>query len=585
MQNRVSGHADHQTTLDQRLTALADQVRGLEERLARLETATQLNTLSALPEPAAALPAPPGQEQTSLASVLGLLGRTSLVLAGAFLIRTFTEGGSLPRMGGVALGLAYAAFWAVAADRAGARGRRLGAGYHAVASAAIAYPLLWEATTRFAILPAAAAAAILLGITGLLMAVAWRRSLEGIAWTVALATLGTGFGLMAATSDITVYCGLFLLLAGASLALSGRPEWPGLRWPAAAAADAAILSMTILAAAPGTPELARNLRAPAVLALAMALVAVYLAGFVGRALVRPRSVRAFEVAQTALILPIGLGGALHVARAAGSGTVPLGLAALAMGLGCYLAAFTFVRREAEGSSDFRFLTSLALVLLLAAGPILLPAGSLALLLAPLGLVCAALGRRFVKVSLLVHGAVYLAAAAAASGLLAATWRAFLAPGPAWPLPAFLTLAALAAGHLALLARRAPGPAPWGLRLPCFAMGALSLLGLAALLITAAPAMSPGALAALRTAVLATAAVAAGALGRWLPEGDLGWMVHPLLGAAAVKLLLQDLPQGRPLTLTLALACFGAALLAAPRFARKRPGDDENSGTEGPVLLK
>jgi len=584
MQTRSTGLADRQPSLDQRLAALADQVRGLEERVARLETATQLVTLTALPEPAA-LPARPGHEQQSLAAVLGLLGRTSLVLAGAFLIRTFTEGGSLPRMGGVALGLAYAAFWAVAADRAGARGRRLGAGCHAAASALIAYPLLWEATIRFAILPAAAAAAILLGITVLLLAVAWRRALAGIAWTVALCTLGTGFGLMAATSDITVYCALFLLLAGATLALAGRPEWPGLRWPAAAAADAAILSMIILAISPGSPALARNLQTPAVLALAMALVAVYLASFVGRALVRPRSVRAFEVAQTAAILPIGLGGAFRVAHAAGSGALPLGLAALAMGLGCYLAAFTFVRREAEGSSDFRFLTSLALVLMLAAGSILLPAGGLALLLAPLGLVSAALGRRYMRRALLVHGAVYLGAAALASGLLAAAWRAFTAPAPALPLPALLVLAALAAGHLMLLARRAPGPAPWGLRLPCFAMGALGLLGLAALAVTAAPALDPGALAALRTAVLALAAVAAGALGRWLPAGDLGWMAHPLLGATAVKLLLQDVPQGRPLTLTLALACFGAALLVAPRLARGRAARDENSGTSGADLVK
>jgi hypothetical protein len=162
-----------------------------------------------------------------------------------------------------------------------------------------------------------------------------------------------------------------------------------------------------------------------------------------------------------------------------------------------------------------------------------------------------------------------------------------------PLPALLVVAALAAGHILLLARRAPGPAPWGLRLPCFAMGALGLLGLAALAVTAAPALAaagapvltPGALAALRTAVLALAAVAAGALGRWLPAGDLGWMANPLLGAAAVKLLLQDVPQGRPLTLTLALACFGAALLVAPRLARGRADRDENSGRPGGDLLK
>jgi hypothetical protein len=408
------------------------------------------------------------------------------------------------------------------------------------------------------------------------MSVAWRQALEGIAWTVALAGLCTGFALMAATSAIPVFCTLFLLFAGATLVLGVRPEWRAFRWPAALAADAAILSMIILAASPGgSPVLARNLRTTAVLALALALVAVYLASFVGRALVHPRSVRAFEVAQTLAILPIGFGGALRAAHALGAGTGPLGLAALAMGLGCYVAAFTFVRREAEGSSDFRFLTSLALVLVLVAGPILLPAGWLTLELVLLGLASAALGWRFQRGSLLVHGAIYLTGAALASGLLEQTWRAFLAPsGSSFPRAALLALAALTAGHVTLALRKAPGPGPWSLRLPCFLMGALGLLGLAALAVSAAQALlpeppSPGALAALRTAVLALAAVAAGALGRWVPTGDLGWLVHPLLGATTVKLLLQDLPQGRPLTLTLALTCFGAALLVAPRLAGRR----------------
>jgi hypothetical protein len=555
---------------------MAELVGRLEGRVSNLEVMANLSYRTAPqdrldPDPAPVAPAAP--ERASLAAVLGLLGRTSLVLAGAFLIRTFTESGSLPSLAGVAMGLAYAVAWALAADRAGARGKALSSAYHAIASVLIAYPLLWETTTRFPVLAPAAAAAILLVLAGLLMTVAWRQALQGIMWVVALATLGTGFALMAATSAIPVFCALLLVLAGATLWLDGRPEWRGFRWAAALAADAAILSMTILATSPGgSPELARNLPVPAVLALAMALVAVYLASFVGRAMVHPRSVGAFEVIQTLAILPIGLGGAIRVAEAAGAGTLPLGLAALAMGLGCYGAAFTFMRKQTEGSSDFRFLTSLALLLVLASSPILLPDGWLALHFALLGLVTAILGRRYLRQSLLAHGAVFLAAAALASGLLTLIGRAFLAPGDPVPtLPALLVLAALVAGHMLLVARRAPGPSPWGLRLPCFMMGALGLLGLAALAVLAAlplaDAWASGTLAALRTAVLALAAVAAGALGRWVPYGDLGWMVHPLLGATAVKLLLQDVPQGRPLTLTLAFTCFGAALLVAPRLAK------------------
>ena len=559
------------SSVELKLAALADQVLRLEGRVALLEgLAPQARPAVAEPAPAAAGPqAPPAR--ASAAAVLGLLGRTSLVLAGAFLIRTFTENGLLPHLGGVMLGLAYAAAWAWAADRAGVRGRPLSASYHAVAGAVIAYPLLWETTTRFQALAPAASAAVLLGFTALLLAVAWRHKLEGITWMATLASLGTGFALMAATSAIPVYCALFLLFAGATLLLRGRPQWQGLHWPVALGADGAILSMVVLAAAPGkTAELARSLGAPAALALALALAVVYLASFIARALVVPRSVRAFEAVQTLLVLAIGFGGALRVAGSSGTGTGALGLAGVLIGLGCYGAAFTFVRRQTEGSSDFRFLTSLGAVLVLGSSPFLLPDGWLALHFALLGLAFTALGRRFGRKSLLVHGAALLTGAALASGLLAFTARAFLAPGPT-PLPwsAPVALAALLAGHGILLARRGPGPDPWGMRLPCLATGALALLGLAALALAAlAPAADPGTLAALRTAVLALAAVAAGALGRWMPAGEQGWMVHPLLAATAVKLLLQDVPAGRPLTLTLALACFGLALLAAPRLARR-----------------
>jgi len=318
--------------------------------------------------------------------------------------------------------------------------------------------------------------------------------------------------------------------------------------------------------------------APLAAALALALVAVYLGCFIVRSLLRPRSVQLFEGVQTLAVLIIGFGGALAVARASGAGAGPLGLAALALGLGCYGAAFAFMRRQAEGSSDFRFLSSLALLLVLGGSPGLLAGGWLALVFVLSGLVAVGLGRRFGRRSLLVHGAALLTGGALASGFLAAVGRAFLAPADraaGWfPAPGLLVLAALVAGHLLVAARRDPGPSPWGVRLPCLFLGALGLIGLAALGVSAvlppagAEPLVPGTLAAVRTVALTLAAVAAGALGRWFPAGELGRLVHPLLGAAGLKLLLEDLPRGRPLTLSLAFSCFGAALLIAPRLARR-----------------
>ena len=48
-----------------------------------------------------------------------------------------------------------------------------------------------------------------------------------------------------------------------------------------------------------------------------------------------------------------------------------------------------------------------------------------------------------------------------------------------------------------------------------------------------------------------------------------WLVYPVLLVGAVKLLLEDVPAGRAATLVLSFALYGAALIVAPKLA-KRP---------------
>lgn len=122
---------------------------------------------------------------------------------------------------------------------------------------------------------------------------------------------------------------------------------------------------------------------------------------------------------------------------------------------------------------------------------------------------------------------------------------------------------------------------WFHRLPSLALGIQALLVLGALSISlllpaggAAP--DGGTLAALRTGVLSISAILLAAVARWFPRSELGWLVYPILGATALKLLMEDVAKGRPFTLTLAFTLFGAALLLAPRLMRHRdaepPGD-------------
>jgi hypothetical protein len=54
-----------------------------------------------------------------------------------------------------------------------------------------------------------------------------------------------------------------------------------------------------------------------------------------------------------------------------------------------------------------------------------------------------------------------------------------------------------------------------------------------------------------------------------PEGR--WLTYVVLIVGGLKLLVEDFPQGRPATLVLSLAVYGAALIVAPRWVR-RGGD-------------
>ena len=80
---------------------------------------------------------------------VALVGRTLLVLAGAYVARALTDARAVPAGVGVALGLAYAVVWQLMADREARAARRRAPSSARIASSLIAFPLVWEATARF----------------------------------------------------------------------------------------------------------------------------------------------------------------------------------------------------------------------------------------------------------------------------------------------------------------------------------------------------------------------------------------------------------------------------------------------------
>lgn len=580
-----SGQTSRETTAsraaggEDALARLERRVAALEARLAAVEAGAVGPAAAAAPDGAAeALVLP---EVPESATLLGLAGRAFLILGGAFLIRALTDAGTLPAAAGIALGGVYALVWAALADRAGARGARLEACVLALLAVLIANPLAWEAVARFRVLAPAPALALVVALAGALLVVAERRDLHALAWLAPLAAAATVVALIAATHALFAAAIALLALGLATAWLAYAPHgWRGVRWPLALVADGAVLlAVLLITRAGGPPASYTDLSRAGAWVLALALVAGYLGTFTVRTLVRRREIASFVFVQGSLAAAIGMGGAVAVARAAGAGLMQTGVVAVVFALASYGAAFALLERGTDLRKSFRFTTTLALVLLLWGTALFCAGLPLAALWGALAVAAAALGARYGRFTLRAHAALAALAAAVAGGVPAAVAAAFLRGPEALAgaaAPAALVAGAAALAVYLLVARAAGAEDSWG-RLPALAAALVWLAVAAVVLVVAAggalgAGADPARLALARTAVLAVAAVALAAVrrARWfLPLAGAAGVV---LALAALKIVAEDLPHGRPATLTAGFALFGLALLAVARLGRRAAPD-------------
>jgi len=568
---------DPAAELDARYADVVAQLRALERRVEELEHLPRpaprarggAGATAAQREPAAAVP--------GLAAALGsvsLVGRSLLALAGAFVLRALSDAGTLPVALGAGLGFVYCATWIAVADRAARAGRTASAAFHGAVAVTIGFPLVVEAAARFGLLSPAAAAALLAVLSAATLAVAARRRLEVLAWIATLGGIAAAATLGFATGSAGPPALYLVLLGAATLWASYVLDWKALRVIPALAADLAVAVLALRAGSGRGPDGALGAAAVQVV-----LLAAYLGSVAARTLVLGREVLVFEIAQTAAAVAVGLGGATYVASRAGLEPAWLGAATTAAGLGAYAVAFAFLARHRLSSRNFYFYTSVAAVLLLAGTALLVPRAALAVAWAALGLVAGLLARRQGRRTLAAHAAVYGVAAAIASGLVSHAVRAVAASpaaewAPAQP-AALLALAALAA--IAWLAadgapRRPAERAPSIVLDAIVACGVAGIaIGLAVPFVAGVPGhgAAPGAVAAVRTALLAACALGLASLGRSRSFAEAGLLAYPVLAVTGLKVLAEDLPRGRPATLIVGFACYGAALLLVPRLRRAR----------------
>lgn len=581
---------DRLALLEERLAALSASILAFEARLSALEERGTAVVDAGPPPPhaaedAALLASASDQVDDALAAIVpgrevvqavpALVGRSCLVLGGAYLVRAVTESGAVPSSIGVMLGLAYAVAWAALADRAAARGRRLGAAFHGVTAAVIGFPLLWETSFHLKLLPTGAAGLTTLLFAGILIGVGWRRELAALAWagtlgaTAVLAALGPATGAVDQSSGLLLLLGIFLLWR------TYGERWHGLRWPPALAADFSVLLMVVVTTrAGGPPEAYAGVSRFGAFLVAFLLPLAYVGSISVRTIVRQRDVNVFEVLQGLLSIAVGFGGAVALASGSTSGETALGVSALLLGAASYAVAFVFVERKSEAPRNFLFYTSLALLLLLAGGPLAL-SWILAWVFGAAGAVCAVLGAKPGKRILAIHSAVYLVAASGFAGLLSGARAAFvgtvdLATAPPHAAAGVVLLLTVVSAAFLL---RSPAGSPSRLQsVPAIFVTLLALAGLAPFAVwmagaavRAAGRLDGAALSSVRTGFLAVAAVALALLSRRTGRPAFAWTSYAVLAAGGLKLVLVDVGSGRPATLLFSFGLYGLALVIAPRF--------------------
>jgi hypothetical protein len=475
---------------------------------------------------------------------------------------------------GLSVGFAYAMVWLFFADRGGGRRQVPSAFFHALAAAMIAYPLLVEAATRFKVLGGTASAIAVTGLTAAMLFVAGHQRLRAVAWITVVGAIATSAALLVQTGAVAPFACFLIAFGVATLWFGYALDWWGLRWPAAIAADVAVIGVTLRVLAPeqqDPPQVA--------LLLQFLLLLAYVTSIAIRTLVRGRNVVPFEVAQTAAALVVGFGGALYLTQATGILPATIGLVSLVLGAASYGVAVVFLDRRKDNGTNVYYYTTLALVHVLAGFLLTLGEPSLGVVLAGLATLAAVLWSRFGRSFMLVHCVVYLIAAAIVSGTLGYSLRMLAAStdGP-WTGPAGVMLVIVAAGALsvgfAATRRNATGDQLAGalrlvIMLVFFAAVSACVTGYVAPLVGSMPdgSVSRGVLATVTTVVLSAATLLVAWVGKQPRFREWTWLVYPLLVGTGLKMAGQDFKYSRPATLFIAMALFGTALIVAPRLRR------------------
>jgi hypothetical protein len=426
------------------------------------------------------------------------------------------------------------------------------------------------------------AAALLLTFTLFGLAVSWRKDLLVVATFATLAGLGTSAALLVATHDVLPFTFVFLAIALAMEVSACLNHWLSERWLTATAADLAVLLATWLVTGEhGLPEGYAAIPHAALLGAQVALLAIYLSSTIVRTLLRGFTFTWFETAQCAAAFLISVGGGLQLTSADARVAPALALLSLVCAAACYLVSFLMLDRGGALGRNFHTYATFGFLLTVAGSRILLSGAAAAVTWSVLAVAAIWAGGVFLRLTLKVHGTIFLLLALTASSALEQAAGLLLGertwPGGApWAIWSGALTACLC---YAIGTRHGAAVTPsWSsrtLRILVAGTAVLLVAGIAAGLLTSAYHVIFGVeathayCATLRTFVLSAAALLlAWAGGRW-DRPEFGRLVYPVMALGAYRMIGVDLHQDRTAALFLSLLLYGGALILLPKLIRSR----------------
>jgi hypothetical protein len=251
----------------------------------------------------------------------------------------------------------------------------------------------------------------------------------------------------------------------------------------------------------------------------------------------------------------------------------------------YGVAFTFIDRRLQRRANFIFFTSIGLICAMLAIALMMSGPARTLTLAALALAVAFFGTARKRATLNLHASLYAVAAAVSSGMSERIYGDLFAgtiePVSAWSNAPLVSVLLVVLVCCALPVAR--HGRTWGSlsSAPRVLLLLIAMIALDALIVSVASEVLSGpearidlaTTAALRTVVLSASAIVLAWLVRRLRLREARWLVYLWLVMGALKLVLEDLPAGRSVTLFVSLLVYGLALILAPRLGRVGPAND------------